>query len=280
MSTETGKITGLVADLQRCSIHDGPGLRTTVFLKGCQLNCAWCHNPETISFSPEEMRYPEKCIGCGECESGCFSGARVICGKEMTVSEVMEEVLLDKPYYGKDGGVTVSGGEPLCQPSFTEAILLECRSRGIHTALESNLCLPAQKALPILAKADLLMADLKLWDPKLHEKWTGLSNEAVKENFMKASELGIPVILRTPVVSGINDSEHEIRAIARFASGLKTLRYYELLQYHPLGIGKAQALGRTQQRFPQPSKEDLSRLAAAAEDEGVTVYINNRVYRK
>jgi pyruvate formate lyase activating enzyme len=279
MSESAGTIKGMVADLQRCSLHDGPGLRTTVFLKGCQLNCAWCHNPETISFQPEEMRYPDKCIGCGECEKGCFSGARVICGKEMTVSKVMEEVLQDKPYYGEDGGITISGGEPLCQPDFTEALLFECRRQNIRTAVESNLCLPGEKAIPILKQCDLVMADIKLWDEEAHVKWTGRPNGFAKENFKIAAESGIPLILRTPVVPGVNDSEDEIRFIARFASGLKSLLYYELLAYHPLGAGKAEALGKPTLRFSQPAKEDMERLAAAAAAEGVKVYINNRVYR-
>jgi pyruvate formate lyase activating enzyme len=278
MSEDAGKIKGLIADLQRCSVHDGPGLRTTVFVKGCQLCCAWCHNPETISFQPEEMRYPDKCIGCGECDKGCFSGARVICGKEMTVSEVMEEVLQDKPYYGKDGGITISGGEPLCRPAFTEALISECRRQGIHTAVESNLCLPADRVIPILKQCSLVMADLKLWDEEAHIKWTGSPNGYAKENFRSAAEIGIPMILRTPVVPGVNDSEDEIRSIARFAAGLKSLLYYELLAYHPLGVGKAEALGRPQQRFPQPSKEDMLRLAAIAADEGLKVTVNNRVF--
>ena len=114
---------GIVADIQRNSIHDGPGIRTTVFLKGCPLNCAWCHNPECISFTPQIMYYPEKCIGCGYCEKGCFSGARVMCGKEMNLQEVMNEILLDKDYYGEDGGVTISGGEPFAQRSFLNELI-------------------------------------------------------------------------------------------------------------------------------------------------------------
>ena len=108
----------LITDIQRCSVHDGPGIRTTVFFKGCPLNCVWCHNPECISFDVEILSYPEKCIGCGMCDEGCFSGAKVVCGNEMTVEEIIKHIMLDKPYFGKDGGVTFSGGECLLQADF------------------------------------------------------------------------------------------------------------------------------------------------------------------
>ena len=132
-------ISGIVADIQRASVHDGPGIRTTVFLKGCPLHCAWCHNPECISSQPQMMYYPEKCIGCGLCHKGCFSGARVMCGKEMTVEEVVREVLLDRDYYGPDGGVTFSGGEALAQKAFLNGLIDECKANGISCAVETSL---------------------------------------------------------------------------------------------------------------------------------------------
>ena len=269
---------GMVADLQRCSLHDGPGLRTTVFLKGCQLKCPWCHNPETIAFGPEELYYPEKCIGCGQCASGCFSGARVLCGRKMTVEEVMEEVRQDAPYYGETGGVTVSGGEPLCQPEFTLALLQACRAAGIHTAMESNLCFPSEKARPVFVQLNLLMADLKLWDAQAHKRWTGETNGFVKENLWQAAGMGLPIILRTPVVPGVNDRPEQIREIARFAATLATLQYYELLAYHPLGTGKAIALKRETQCFAQPTPEQMRMLAVAATEQGVRVLVNGRPF--
>jgi len=132
-------MTALVTEIQRFSIHDGPGIRTTVFLKGCPLNCAWCHNPECISFDKEEFFYPEKCIGCGKCNEGCFAGARVPCGKEMTPEEVLREVLEDKAYYGKEGGLTVSGGEPLAHRDFTLSLIRLAKDAGIGVGVETTL---------------------------------------------------------------------------------------------------------------------------------------------
>jgi len=269
-------MSGIVADLQRSSIHDGPGLRTTVFLKGCQLGCPWCHNPETISPRPEELYYPEKCIGCNQCVNGCFSGARVLCGRETSAEDVLAEVALDAPYYGGDGGITLSGGEPLCQREFALEILLACRERGVHTAMESNLCFPPEYVRPVLEELDLLMADLKIWDSQAHRRWTGQVNGFVKENLWQASGMGLPVILRTPVVPGVNDTAGEISAIARFAAGLKTLVYYELLAYHPLGLSKAAALGRQAQRFEKPAPAHMKALGEAAAAEGIPVRVNAR----
>lgn len=274
------QVKGIVADIQRCSLHDGPGLRTTVFFKGCQLNCPWCHNPETISFEPELMRYPDKCIGCGQCETGCFSGARVICGAEVTVEDALKQAEQDAPYYAEDGGVTLSGGEPLCQADFAMALAKACRERGIHVGLESNLCFPPQAARPLLESVDLLMADMKLWDSAEHKRWTGLANGYVKENLWQATELKLPIILRTPVVPGVNDDIRQIRQIAAFAATLPTLRYYELLAYHPLGVDKARALGREARRFDVPKPEQLQALADAAAAEGVWTMINGHTHGK
>ncbi len=132
-------IKGLIADIQRASIHDGDGVRTTVFFKGCPLSCKWCHNPECISFEKEILYYPEKCIHCGMCDKGCFSGARVVCGKSMTADEVLSEIMLDVPYYGDTGGVTFSGGEPFAQGKFLNACIDKCKENGINCAVETSL---------------------------------------------------------------------------------------------------------------------------------------------
>lgn len=278
MDSSNLQTVGRIVSVQRCSIHDGPGVRTTVFVKGCQLNCAWCHNPESISFEKEEFYYPDKCIGCGKCAEGCFAGARVKCGEDVSVAQVMRDVNEDRPYYGDEGGITISGGEPLCQPAFTMAILDACRAAGIKTAMESNLCVPARVLEPFLGKLDLLMADCKFWSPQLHEKWTGHTNELTKQNFSSASDAGIPIIMRTPVIPGVNADPDEIRAVARFAASLPTLMYYELLTYHPLGVSKAIALGQKQTRFESPSPELMHTLASIASDEGVRVLINSKPY--
>jgi pyruvate-formate lyase-activating enzyme len=264
---------GMIADIQRFSLHDGPGIRTTVFLKGCNLRCAWCHNPETIAFQPQVLLRPDKCIHCGGCAEGCFAGARVNCGRERTVGDVMAEILLDAPYYGADGGVTISGGEPLCQPDFTLNLLTACEEAGVHGALESNLSLPWPVIEPVLRHCRLLMADLKCWDSTVHERYTGAPNEAIKANLMKAAGLGLPLLLRTPVVPGVNDREEEIAAIAAFASQLKTLVCYELLPYHSLGLAKGSLEGYTPTVFEKPAAEVMLRLGKIAANAGIPVRI-------
>ena len=250
-------VKGMITDIQHASVHDGPGIRTTVFLKGCPFHCAWCHNPECIAFEPQLLWYPEKCIGCGKCEEGCFSGAKVICGKEMTVQEVFEEIMLDKPYYSDNGGVTVSGGEPLAQPEFTLALLKKCRENHIHTAIETCLYIYHEE---IFKHCDLIMADLKIWDEEKHKQYTGVSNKSIIENFKKLDKLNIPFIMRTPVIEGITDVE--VKEISRFAKTLKNIQKYELLPYHPLGITKARALGIQQERFKEiTNMEALKRYA-------------------
>ncbi|MBO5217973.1 MAG: 4Fe-4S cluster-binding domain-containing protein, partial [Clostridia bacterium] len=131
----TAPVSGIITDITRGSTHDGPGLRTVVFTKGCPLSCKWCHNPECISPEPQTLLYPDKCIGCGMCDKGCFAGAKVKCGREMTVAEVMESVLADRGYYADKGGVTISGGEPMLQRAFTGALVDACKGEGIHTAV-------------------------------------------------------------------------------------------------------------------------------------------------
>ena len=245
---------GIVADIQRASVHDGPGIRTTVFLKGCPLRCAWCHNPECTSFKPQYMYYHEKCIGCGKCEEGCFSGARVICGKGMTVEDVMKEVLLDRTYYAEEGGVTFSGGEPLAQKEFLSALIDACREKHIHCAVETSLIYYDED---IFKKLDLVMADLKCWDDETHRKYTGVSNLHVKENFRKLNQLGIPIIARTPVIPEI---EQGIEEISCFLRKLEKVKKYELLPYHPLGQEKAEALQIKQKKFTVPTKEYVNEM--------------------
>lgn len=246
--------SGIVADIQRASVHDGPGIRTTVFLKGCPLHCAWCHNPECIDFEPQLMYYPEKCIGCGLCSKGCFSGAKVICGRQMTVDEVVMEVLLDKVYYGDEGGVTFSGGEPFAQPAFLSELIDGCKAQGIHCAVETSLIYYRED---ILKKLDLCIADLKIWDNKLHKKHTGVGNCKIKEHFRWLNNLGIPIIARTPVMPEI---EQGIEEISAFLFELENVKKYELLPYHPLGGSKRAALGMKPDQFTIPTAELMKEM--------------------
>jgi pyruvate formate lyase activating enzyme len=141
-------LQGTVASVQRCSVHDGPGIRSVIFLKGCPLRCKWCHNPETIRFEPETVYHPERCIHCGHCDEGCFSGARVLCGETMDVSAAASLALADQAYYGKDGGVTVSGGEPTAQSRFVSALLQEMRAKGVHTRWKPACSAPGKRSRP------------------------------------------------------------------------------------------------------------------------------------
>ncbi len=264
----------IITNIQRCSVHDGPGIRTTVFVKGCNMRCQWCHNPETIAFAPEYLLYPDKCIGCGMCAQGCFSGARVLCGKEMSVPEVAAEALLDRAYYGTEGGVTVSGGEPTCQPQAVSALLAALQAEGIHTAIESNLNCTQDVLAGLLGHCDLLMCDLKLFDDAKHHAYTGVSNQRILANLAFALAWGLPVIVRTPLMAGVNDGVEEIAAITQFLAqhGAENLLYYEFLPYHSLGLSK-ESENNAHLAFAAPSKAHLAQLVALAKEALPTVYL-------
>ena len=251
------KGTGLIADIQRSSIHDGPGIRTTVFFKGCPLHCAWCHNPECISFEKQTLFYPDKCIGCGKCDQGCFAGAKVTCGKEYTLDALMAELLQDMPYY-RHGGVTFSGGEPLAQREFLSKAVDACHEKEIHCAIETSLMGYDET---VLRKFDLIMADLKIWDNDLHRLYTGSGNVQIKENFQKLNTLGIPIIARTPVIPEI---PQQIPRISEFLKTLDNVKQYQLLPYHPLGMEKTRALGMEQPRFTIPTEQHMKEAGAYA----------------
>lgn len=245
---------GIVADIERASTHDGAGTRTVVFLKGCPLSCAWCHNPECINPKPQILLYPEKCIGCGMCGSGCFSGARVACGKEMSSQQVLREILRDKPYYGEKGGVTFSGGEPLCQSDFLNEMIDLCKSNGVGCAIETSLVYYNEE---IFKKLDFIMADLKIWESDVHKQYTGIGNNTIKNNFIKLNKLNIPIIARTPVIPEINQ---EIDKISEFLKKLDNVVRYELLPYHPLGNEKRRALNESPDGFSVPDKDFMKEL--------------------
>ncbi len=267
--------TGILTGIQRFSLHDGPGIRTTVFFQGCNMRCAWCHNPETISLKPKLMVYPLKCIGCGQCASvcptgaqrmengvhtfdraacidcgkcavGCFSEALVMSGREYSIEEVLSEVVQDRIYYEESGGgVTFSGGESTLQGLFLAELAHVCRSAGIHTALETNLLLPFETLLPIVTEMDLVMFDLKIINSEQHECWTGVHNEKVLENIKKLDSLGIPMIARTPLIPGATDAPEGLQRNIEFLKMLTNLQCYELLNFNPLGGSKREALGAT-----------------------------------
>ncbi len=296
-------IEGIITDIQRFSIHDGPGIRTTVFLKGCNQRCFWCHNPETLSPKPELQLYLERCIacgacfercpegahtlvdgehrfdreactGCGACAETCYARALVLIGETKSADEIVETVLRDRAFYETSGGgVTLSGGDPLLQPAFTEAILSRCHEAGLHTAVETAANVPWERIEQILPVTDLVMMDLKLMDSERHREVVGVPNERILDNARRLGQNGRPLIVRTPVVPGINDDEATIAAIAAFAAELPSLVGYELLRFHAMATNKYDSLGMTYQAagLTAPTKDHMATLAEVARGCGIEV---------
>jgi pyruvate formate lyase activating enzyme len=311
---------GIVTDIQRFSVHDGPGIRTTVFLKGCNLRCRWCHNPETIHPRAELQVLPNRCIACGACltacprgahvpaatgeapgrrefhrhlcqacgacAAGCYAGALTLVGRELTAEEVLAEVLQDLRFYqNSGGGMTLSGGEPLFQHEFALELLRQAKAAGLNTAVETNLAWPWEYVAAVAEMADLMIVDVKLADPVAHRQWTGQGNEQVLANLARlgAGAGGAPrvftrseimqVIVRTPVVPGVNDTPGQIGQIADLLAALGNLAYYELLPYHPLGSGKYESLGMEYAlaETKRPPPETMRALAAEARKRGIRV---------
>ena len=264
-----------IFDISKASYVDGPGIRTTVFFKGCNLNCAWCHNPESQSPKTEMLFYKNRCTGCGKCKEKCPNNlekcdlcgkctlfcphdAREICGNEYTVDEVFYEIVKDKSFYeASGGGVTFSGGECMLQIDFLEEILKKCKDEGIHTAVDTAGYVSFDKFERILPYTDMFLYDVKIADSEKHKKYVGAPNELIIENLKKLISLGKRVWVRVPVIAGINDTEEEILAINEISSGVEKI---ELLPYHAMGEHKYEALKRKADNFLPPDKEKLEKL--------------------
>jgi glycyl-radical enzyme activating protein family len=230
MGREYLKVRGRIFDIQKFSIHDGPGIRTIVFFKGCVLCCKWCCNPESQNYEIETMK---------------TDGKEKQIGRDVMVEEVLEEVLKDRPYYRRsNGGLTLSGGEALCQPEFGEALLLGAKESGLHTAMESMGCADFSVIERYLSNLDLYLMDIKHMDADKHKRFTGKANDLMLENARKVSKSNTELIVRVPVVPTFNDTKEEIRAIAQFAAGLQDVKEMHLLPYHRLGQEKYQGLNR------------------------------------
>ena len=285
----------MIFNIQRCSIHDGEGLRTHVFFKGCPLRCAWCANPESQSYEREIMESPIRCVGCGACRQVCPSGAvtekyiidrekcgrcfrctdvcyaeaKRVAGREYTLEELIEEIEKDRPFYRLyGGGVTFSGGEPLTHGKYLAAAAMLCRQKGINVTVES--CGYGNRddfkeALPYI---DAMFIDIKHIDSDRHREMTGVGNEEILKNISYICAEGMPVTIRTPVVPGRNDSRRNIECIARYISGLKTVREYELLPYHNFGESKYVSLGKKYALtgINPPEEEDMNRLVKIANE--------------
>ncbi|MBI4877578.1 MAG: glycyl-radical enzyme activating protein [Acidobacteria bacterium] len=271
-------MTGRIFDIQRFSIHDGPGIRTTVFLKGCPLHCLWCHNPEGIDPRPALSCLPDKCIGCGECFKVCKDGAlnagkpvalgpRAVldrprctncgaCGKvcdtkalemvgrDVTVRDVMDVVLRDREYYAASGGgITLSGGEPLFQPEFAAALLAAARAAGLHTAVETSGFAEWSAVERLRPVTDLFLYDCKETSPQLHESFTGKSNDRIRDNLRKLHAAGANIVLRCPLIPEYNARREHLDGIAALARELPGLKGVELLPYHRLGRAKLNRFG-------------------------------------
>lgn len=263
----------LVFDIEKFAVHDGPGIRTVVFMKGCPLRCLWCHNPESQSFKPEllfngekctlcgrctvvcpqgchsilEGKHVfdrEKCVTCGLCAEGCAPEALKLCGKEMSAAEVMKEVMKDQVFYeNSGGGMTLSGGEPLAHMEFTETLLKAAREKKLHTAIETSGFAPWKEIEKLLPLTDLWLWDVKA-APGDHQRLTGVPFEPILENLRKVSASGAAIILRCPLVPGVNDTEEHLISIADLANTLEGVEGIDLEPYHPMGEGKGVQLGR------------------------------------
>ncbi|MCX5677184.1 MAG: glycyl-radical enzyme activating protein [Planctomycetota bacterium] len=276
--------SGLVFNIQKYSIQDGPGIRTTVFLKGCPLDCWWCHNPEGQSPEPEITVIEGRCMRCGECRrvcvrgpvrppvlgggspaaagcgpagepaactlcgkcvEACPTGARQMVGRRMNAAEVLAEVLKDRVFYEESGGgVTFSGGEPLRQPRFLKALLQACRDAGLHTAVDTCGFAPKEDLLAVAPLADLFLYDLKFMDESRHARFTGASNVSILDNLRALGGIHGNIWIRVPIIPGLNDSARELEALARCAASVPGVRQVNVLPYHGAGAYKSPRVGR------------------------------------
>lgn len=297
--------TGIIFDIKRYAIHDGPGIRTTVFFKGCPLRCRWCQNPESweagrepglrvgrclvcrqcleacsrgaIEFSSDRpVTDPSRCSLCGECVDVCPAGAREIIGRQVTVDEVVAEIEKDAVFHDQSGGgATFSGGEPLMQPEFLYELLLRCTAREIHTTVDTSCYAEPWVIERIVEHVDLFLCDLKHMDGEQHERMTGAGNELILANIRRLAAAGNNVIIRLPVIPGYNDDERNIEATGRFVASLGGINRIDILPYHSGGRHKSARLVGEHELLEAvpPSDERLGAVAEKLRGFGFTVRI-------
>lgn len=297
---------GIIFNIQGYCIHDGPGIRTSVFLKGCPLRCLWCQNPESHSFYPELLFAEEKCTGCGKCVQVCPEGAirmqgkasqtdrglckntglcvevcpneaRAVIGHRATADEVFKEIAADALFYQESGGgVTLGGGEPLAQPEFAVSILKKCRDAGFHTALDTCGHASWTTAREVLRHVNLVLFDFKHMSPEMHKQYTGVSNELILQNAEKIHhQLSIPMRARVTLIPGFNNSPENLEATARFiADRLSNAIPVHLLPYHRLGEAKWERLGRRNETaaIDTPGEQQLMECRQIFKSFGLTTY--------
>ena len=295
--------TGLVFDLRKYSIHDGPGIRTTVFLKGCPLRCLWCHNPEAVGRAVQLSFTAQRCIGChaceqvcshgghcfdevaghtlirddclvcGQCVEVCYARALELVGRDATVAEVLAEVLRDRAFYETSGGgMTLSGGEPLAQFEFSAALLAAARAEHLHTAVETCGAVPWERFEAVRGDVDLWLFDLKESDAELHREFTGLSNERIVDNLARLHGTGAALVARLPLVPGLNAREAHFDGVAELVAGLPGVPV-EVMPYHRLGVAKRERLGLAADGFEvaAPDKAEVAAWVGALRARGLTV---------
>jgi pyruvate formate lyase activating enzyme len=298
-STQSDSFKGIITNIQRFALDDGPGARTTVFFKGCGLSCKWCHNPETIS-AKKQLQYEERsCKSCGSCTRVCATGAHRIedsghildrktctrcftcveacpygvlsvAGREISTGELGMELLRDISFYQRSGGgVTLSGGEPLLQAGFATSIFRFLKKHRIHTALDTAGNVPWSAFEKVLPWVDLVLFDIKIADPKRHEEMTGINNRLTLENFKRLNDEKATVWVRTPLIQGVNDDDSETDGRIRILAETAKVEKIELLPFHRYGIGKYASLGMTAHEFESPSKEKLERIRTRMEEGGI-----------
>ncbi len=295
-------VYGTIVEYKRFAVHDGDGIRTTLFLKGCPLACLWCHNPEGISYKPQLAYIPHKCINCGECSvcpteahvfdgSGhifkrekctacgqcsdvCLGEALTLYGKRITAEEAAETLLIDKDFFlSSGGGVTLSGGEPLMQPEFTKEVFRLVKEQGVSTALDTCGYAPRKALETVLPYTDKVLFDMKTANSKTHEKYTGKPNELIHDNLKYINEIGIPIEIRIPFVPDINDGE--IDGIADILAPLRSVTAVRVLAYHGYAGTKYESLGETYKgaHLVPPTKEQLSKAGETLKKRGLSVIL-------